>query len=93
VNVYPESYKPEKPTCRRRLTAVTCYFRHIKQIFIKAGIEVTDGNKREIDRVIHDIVGVDYKNCPDTWREVKKRIAEDEEGFVFKLKEAVTKRE
>ena len=72
---------------------MTCYFRHVKQIFIKAGIEVTDGNKREIDRVIHDIVGVDHKNCPDAWREVKKRIADNEEGFVSKLKEAVTKRE
>jgi len=32
-----------------------------------------------------------YKNCPDTW-EVKRRIAEDEEGFVSKLKEAWSNR-
>jgi len=69
---------------------MTCYFRHIQQIFKKAGIEVTSENKREIDRVIHGIVGVGYKNCPVAWREVKKRIAEDEEGFVSKLKEALT---
>ncbi len=70
---------------------MTCYFRHIQHVFKKAGIEVTSENKREIDRVIHGIVGVEYKNCPATWREVKKRIAEDEEGFVSQLKEAVTK--
>jgi hypothetical protein len=29
--------------------------------------------------------GVKYSNCPDTWREVKKRIAENEEYFVSKL--------
>jgi len=68
---------------------VTCYFRHIQQIFKKAGLEVTSNNKRGIDRTIHDIVGVKYKNCPVTWREVKKRIAEDEEGFVSTLKEAL----
>jgi hypothetical protein len=67
---------------------LTCYFRHIQDIFNKAGITVTSENKREIDRVIHGIVGVEYKNCSAAWREVKKRIAEDEEGFVSDLKEA-----
>ena len=70
---------------------MTCYLRHLQQIFRKAGIEVTSENKREIDRVIHDIVGVEYKNCPAAWREVKKRIAENEEGFVSGLREALTK--
>lgn len=69
---------------------MTCYFRHLGDVFEKAGIEVTSENKREIDRVIHGIVNVEYKNCPAAWREVKKRIAEDEEDFVSKLKEALT---
>lgn len=68
---------------------MTCYFRHMQQIFDRAGIEVTTENKREIDRIIHRIVGVEYKNCPATWKEVKKRLAEDEEGFVCKLKKAL----
>lgn len=68
---------------------MTCYFRHIRQIFDRAGIEVTTQNKREIDRVIHSIVGIEYKNCPAAWKEVKKRLAEDEEGFVSKLKKAL----
>jgi len=37
-------------------------------------------------------VGVDYKNCPAAWKEVKKRIAEDEADFVSKLKNAWNKR-
>ncbi len=69
---------------------MTCYFRHIQDVFRKAGIEVSTESKREIDRVIHGIVGVAYKNCPATWREVKKRIAEDEERFVSELKKALT---
>jgi len=71
---------------------LTCYFRHLQHVFEKAGIEVTSENKREVDRLIHGIVGVDYKNCPAVWKEVKKRIAEDEEGFVSKLKEAWNKK-
>lgn len=67
---------------------MTCYFRHLKDVFKKAGIEVTRDNKRVLDRMIHDFVGVEYKNCSPTWREVKKRILEDEEGFIAMLKES-----
>ena len=70
---------------------MTCYFRHLQQVFKKAGIEVTAENKRDIDKVIHKIVGVDYKNCSATWRKVKKRIAEDEEKFGSNLREAWSK--
>jgi len=72
--------------------ALTCYFRHLQQVFKKAGIEVTSENKREVDRIIHSISGVEYKNCPAVWKEVKKRIAEDEDGFVSDLREAWNKR-
>ncbi len=70
---------------------MTCYFRHLQEVFQKAGIEVTKQNKREIDGVIHRIVGVEYKNCPAAWREVKRRLAEDEEAFVKELKEGTRK--
>ncbi len=69
---------------------MTCYFRHIQHVFKKAEIEVSTEDKRKIDRAIHGIVGVEYKNCSATWREVKKRLAEDEEGFVSELKEVLT---
>ena len=65
---------------------MACYFRHLKTIFEKAGITITKENKQDIDKVIHSIVGVEYKNCPATWKEVKKRIAENEENFVNMLK-------
>ena len=71
---------------------MTCYFRHLKRVFEKVGIEVTKENKREIDKVIHGIVRVEYKSCPAAWKEVKKRLVEGEEGFVSKLKEALAKR-
>jgi len=69
---------------------VTCYFRHLKQTFEKAGIKVSKENKMQIDKAIHTIVGVEYKNCPATGREVSRRLAEDEEGFISELKKAMS---
>jgi hypothetical protein len=71
---------------------VTCYFRHLQKVFSKAGIVVTDKNKRELDKTIHSVAGVLYKDCSGVWREVKKRLAVDEEGFVVALKNAWKKR-
>lgn len=66
---------------------MSCYLRHMRQLLEKAGIEVTAENKKEVDRLIHRLVEVDYKNCPVTWKEVKRRIADDEAGLVSRLKE------
>ncbi len=60
----------------------------MSEIFKKANIVVTTENKKEIDRVIHDMVGTKYKDCPGTWRQVKKSIAEDENKFALRLAEA-----
>lgn len=70
---------------------MTCYFRHkqMKEVFERAGIEVTKENRKEIDRVIHAIVGVEYKNCSPTWKAVKEHLAEDEGAFIERLRSAL----
>jgi hypothetical protein len=71
---------------------MSCYFRHLKDILAEADIEVTPGNRKEIDRAIHKIVGVEYKNCPVAWRALKQQIMGDEQkrrDFAKKLREAV----
>lgn len=70
---------------------MTCYFRHLNTIFEKSGIHITKENKKDVDRLIHSIVGIEYKNCSATWKEVKKKIAEDEKKFVNTLKSELTK--
>ena len=68
---------------------MSCYFRHMKDVLAAAGVEVTQENKKEIDRIIHEIVDVDYKNCSPTWKGVKERIKQDEKArnqFIKKLK-------
>ena len=71
-----------------RLIWLTCYFRHkqMKDIFAKANVDVTKENRKEIDRIIHKIVGVEYKNCSATWNAVKEYVNEDEEAFIKNLK-------
>jgi hypothetical protein len=68
---------------------MTCYFRHLNEFFEQAGITVTKENKKDIDRAIHKIVGVEYKNCPATWKEVKRRLAEDSESFANVLRSEI----
>jgi hypothetical protein len=69
---------------------LTCYFRHLTTIFEKAGIEVTRENRKEVDQTIRAIVG--FGDCPLVWRQIKQRLAEDEEGFVAELAATWAKR-
>ena len=65
---------------------MTCYFRHMKDIFAEIGVEPTKENKKNLDRKIHDLLGVEYKNCSSTWKLVKESLAKDREGFIQELK-------
>jgi len=69
---------------------LTCYLRNITRLFEKIGVEVTKENRREIDRQIHELLGVDYKDCSTTWKAVKQRIEDDEAEFVSSLKKALS---
>ena len=70
--------------------SMTCYFRHkqMKEAFEEAGVEVTKENKKDLDRIIHGILGVEYKNCPATWKAVKTHLTEDRTSFIQQLKVA-----
>ena len=58
---------------------MSCYLRHIKDILDEAGIILTPANRKQIDQVIHQAVGVTYKNCPTTWKKIKEDIKGNEE--------------
>jgi len=71
---------------------MSCYFRHLKNIFEEAGIEVTPANKKQIDQAIHHIFGVTYKHCPETWKRLKQQLTGDEQKrqeFISQLKSAL----
>jgi hypothetical protein len=63
----------------------------LKDIFAEAGISITPANRKDIDQVVHKIVGVPYKDCPGTWKALKTRFLVDETGrrdLVKRLKAA-----
>ena len=70
---------------------MSCYFRHMKGIFAEIGVDVTPENKKDIDRALHKLLDVEYKNCSASWKEIKKRLAEDESGFMKTLDGALGK--
>ena len=71
---------------------MTCYFRHLQAVFDEAGINVTKENRKKIDELIHNIVGVEYKNCPEAWKQVKTIISREgsRQIFISKLKNAAS---
>ena len=71
---------------------MSCYMRHLGEILDEAGIVATKENRKAVDQAIHKIVEVQYKNCPEAWKEVKKRIQADPKAkkeFIAALKKAV----
>jgi len=60
----------------------------MKDIFTEADIEITSTNKKKVDQIIHQVVGVGYKKCPETWSKVKELIEVDASRaeFVEQLK-------
>jgi hypothetical protein len=71
---------------------LSCYFRHMKDVLDEVGVVITPENKKEIDRILHGIAGVEYKNCSDAWKKIKEMVKGDEaerERFVEKMKAAV----
>ncbi|MBI4286596.1 MAG: hypothetical protein HY670_11975 [Chloroflexi bacterium] len=71
---------------------MSCYFRHLKEIFREANIEVTAENRKQIDQAIHSMFGVSYKECPVTWKALKREVLLDEpkrQAFIARLREAI----
>ncbi len=58
---------------------MSCYFRHMEGVLKDAGVEVTKDNKKDIDKALHKIVDVEYKNCPDAWKKIKEIIKGNDE--------------
>ena len=47
--------------------------RHMKDLIEEAGVELKDKEGRKaVDKAIHSLVGVEYKDCSSTWKKVKK---------------------
>jgi hypothetical protein len=72
---------------------MSCYFRHLKDILAAAGIEVNPANKKDVDRALHEIVRVAYKDCPAAWKNLKQQMANEADRAVLvrSLRKALSK--
>ena len=71
---------------------MSCYFRHLQEIFDSSGIVVTKENRKKIDESIHKLIKAEYKDCPRTWKKIKEEILVDEKkkkDFAERLKKMV----
>ena len=57
---------------------MSCYLRHMKDVLREAGVEVTAANKKQVDQALHQMVGVNYKDCPAAWKSLKQQMLADE---------------
>ncbi len=57
---------------------MSCYLRYMKDILEDAGIELEGKeDRKKVDKAIHELVGVEYKNCSKTWKLVKEKKRDD----------------
>jgi len=71
---------------------MSCYFRHMKDVLVEAGIEGTPANKKQVGQVLHRIAGVSYKDCPAAWKALKQQMLADEQKrreLVDRLRESI----
>ena len=73
-------------TDRANIESMSCYLRHLDDVVSAAGVKLVPENRKEVDRTIKELLG--ESDCPDVWIEVKKRLLENEHGFVADLHEA-----
>ncbi len=57
---------------------MSCYLRHLKDLFEEYGIKITPANRKLVDGAIHSIMGTGDTDCPATWKKLKQEIINDE---------------
>ena len=60
---------------------MSCYTRHLGDLFAAAGIENTKRNRKRADGFIREIIAMKEEGCPVVWREVKTRLADPDKSL------------
>ncbi len=68
---------------------MSCYTRHLEELFQEVGIENTRVNRKAIDGHIRTALGMIGEDCPAVWKEVKARLndVEGRKDLVERLRE------
>jgi hypothetical protein len=72
---------------------MSCYFRHMNEVFAEAGIVITPQNRKLVDEAIHKLMETEsgLHGCPATGRELKQVLADNKtrQEFIARLKAAL----
>ena len=75
-------------------SAMTCYFRHLTQVFEKAGIEVTSQNRQEIDSCMETGENSRFGRRSGFRFEIKRSVEKPQEnGFELTVEYGIQLRE
>ena len=71
---------------------MSCYTRHLSDVFEALGVENNKDNRKTMDKSIRKILKTD-KPCPEVWKQLKAILADGEkkEDLVRKLKKEFVK--
>lgn len=72
---------------------MSCYTRHLGDLFALAGIENTKENRKRADGFIQEIIAMKEEGCPVVWREVKTWLADPDKSLELadRLRQAFAK--
>ena len=64
----------------------------MKELLVEIEVEPTKENIEVVDKVLHEMLSVDYPNCAATWKMLRKKLKYDAKGFTERLKDTVRAR-
>jgi hypothetical protein len=50
---------------------MTCYIKHVSELMRRAGAENTYENKKMLDAIIRELLGMPRNKCNEVWQQVK----------------------
>jgi hypothetical protein len=70
--------------------AMTCYQRHLRQLFESLGLEYDRTNRARVDAAIREVLGVaDSAQCPDVWSSIKALSPAERDNLPARVSDAL----
>ena len=70
---------------------MSCYTRHLEELFNDIGFPFTKENKKVGDALIRKVLRMSKADCPDVWRKLKTVLADKDKkkSLIEKLKKEI----
>ncbi len=61
----------------------------MKELLRDVEVEETKENIKKVDKILHEMLSVDYPNCAATWKVLRQKLEYDADGFKERLRVAI----